>query len=42
MSRRPGIMHDYLRARASASTQFAEYEQHCRARGLPMADLVDR
>jgi quercetin dioxygenase-like cupin family protein len=31
-----------VRARASASTQLAEYERYCREHGLPMQDLVER
>jgi len=31
-----------VRARASASTQLAEYESHCREHGLPIHDLMDR
>ncbi|MDR6840438.1 cupin domain-containing protein [Pseudoxanthomonas sacheonensis] len=31
-----------VRARASASTQLAEYERHCREHGLPVHDLVER
>jgi quercetin dioxygenase-like cupin family protein len=31
-----------VRARASASTQLAEYERYCREQGLPMQDLVER
>ena len=29
-------------ARASASTQLAEYRRHCHEQGLPVLDLVDR
>jgi quercetin dioxygenase-like cupin family protein len=31
-----------VRGRASAATQLAEYERHCRQHGLPVHDLVDR
>lgn len=31
-----------VRAHASASTQLAEYERHCREHGLPIHDLVER